>query len=126
MNFICHSVLNLKITDYIKIEQRYTDSFEIYFQMAMETRNCWDIAKAKEYTFRHAGKTLTEVEYDAYMTEICKTVKNSYADLEKTDNWDEDIWRMIVFSALEVYYGDTGFLQEYWIRLNEYECRKEK
>ncbi len=114
------------ITDYIKYEKRYTDSFEIYFQMAMETRNCWDITKAKEFTFQHVGKTLAEEEYDAYMTDICKTVKESYADLEKTGNWNADDWRMIVFDALVVYLGYIEFLQEYWIRLNEYECRRRR
>ena len=59
---------------------------------------------------------------NAYMTEIRKTVKNSYTDLEKSDNWNADDWRMIIFDALVVYLGYIEFLQEYWIRLNKYEC----
>lgn len=110
------------INDYVKYEQRYNNSFEIYFQMAMETRNSWDVAKAKDFTFQHAGNTLTEAEYDAYMAEICQTVKKSYADLDKPGNWDEDNWRMVVYDALVVYLGNIVFLQEYWVRLNEYEC----
>lgn len=108
-------------SDYAHVELRYKNSFEVYFQMAMETREHWDIAKTKEFTFQHAGK-LTDAEYNVYIQIIFQTNKSSYADLVKPETWDEDIWRMVVYDALVIYFGNLRFLEEVWVRFNEYEC----
>lgn len=113
------------IADFSTMEQLFDDSLEIYYQMAMEIRDKWDVEKSKQYTFSHTKGIITDSEYDMYMQMIMNSEVDTYNSFMPKRKYEiDDKYRLILSGALDYYMGPIRFGQELWIRLNEKQCMR--
>ena len=113
------------IADFSTMEQLFDDSLEIYYQMAMEIRDKWDVEKSKQYTFSHTKGIITDSEYDMYMQMIMDSEVDTYNSFMPKRKYEiDDKYRLILSDALDYYMGPIRFGQELWIRLNEKQCMR--
>ncbi len=105
------------------LETLREDLLEIYYQLALKSKDKWNLKRVKENTFSKYKNHFSKEEYDAIMMTIQEAKESSYFEFMCSDTTydrkeDEDN-KVVMGEALIDYYGDLRFFQELWARISE-------